>query len=276
MLKRKDFSQNVQQLFGRGKEYVDYSKFEFKNNEIYELVGLASNSSEEKTEIFDAGNHAMNALVYLKDPNTVIPLISQMERNPDDYGYNEFVLYFLKELDMIAFDNLAEYLINGGVKDSAIYLLEALGDMGKTKNDKNRITDILIIFINLDKSPVLNGFAILSLVKCSKDIHIEFIRDTFKTKKVDFSIMGDLEDIEIDLGLREKRETVFQTNNPQIQEIQELQKKYDLTQSEMLDTLFNNKEKKREVKQKVKIGKNAPCPCGSGKKYKKCCLKIIF
>jgi uncharacterized protein YchJ len=22
-----------------------------------------------------------------------------------------------------------------------------------------------------------------------------------------------------------------------------------------------------------KIGRNAPCPCGSGKKYKKCCLK---
>lgn len=21
-----------------------------------------------------------------------------------------------------------------------------------------------------------------------------------------------------------------------------------------------------------KIGRNAPCPCGSGKKYKKCCL----
>jgi hypothetical protein len=22
----------------------------------------------------------------------------------------------------------------------------------------------------------------------------------------------------------------------------------------------------------MKIGRNAPCPCGSGKKYKKCCL----
>ena len=22
-----------------------------------------------------------------------------------------------------------------------------------------------------------------------------------------------------------------------------------------------------------KIGRNLPCPCGSGKKYKKCCLK---
>lgn len=27
------------------------------------------------------------------------------------------------------------------------------------------------------------------------------------------------------------------------------------------------------LKQKVKVGRNEPCPCGSGKKYKKCCLK---
>ena len=25
----------------------------------------------------------------------------------------------------------------------------------------------------------------------------------------------------------------------------------------------------------VKIGRNAPCPCGSGKKYKKCCLPLL-
>jgi len=27
----------------------------------------------------------------------------------------------------------------------------------------------------------------------------------------------------------------------------------------------------RRVKKVVKIGRNEPCPCGSGKKYKKCC-----
>lgn len=27
----------------------------------------------------------------------------------------------------------------------------------------------------------------------------------------------------------------------------------------------------QETKKKTKIGRNAPCPCGSGKKYKKCC-----
>ncbi len=30
--------------------------------------------------------------------------------------------------------------------------------------------------------------------------------------------------------------------------------------------------KKQPVRRKVEIGRNAPCPCGSGKKYKNCCL----
>jgi uncharacterized protein YecA (UPF0149 family) len=25
------------------------------------------------------------------------------------------------------------------------------------------------------------------------------------------------------------------------------------------------------LRQSVKVGRNDPCPCGSGKKYKKCC-----
>ena len=28
------------------------------------------------------------------------------------------------------------------------------------------------------------------------------------------------------------------------------------------------------VRSELKIGRNAPCPCGSGKKYKKCCLMV--
>ena len=30
--------------------------------------------------------------------------------------------------------------------------------------------------------------------------------------------------------------------------------------------------KKAPMKKKVKVGRNDPCPCGSGKKYKNCCL----
>jgi preprotein translocase subunit SecA len=31
--------------------------------------------------------------------------------------------------------------------------------------------------------------------------------------------------------------------------------------------------KKAMKRTEKKIGRNEPCPCGSGKKYKKCCMK---
>ena len=33
----------------------------------------------------------------------------------------------------------------------------------------------------------------------------------------------------------------------------------------------SNTEKSKPVVKKDKVGRNDPCPCGSGKKYKKCC-----
>jgi uncharacterized protein YecA (UPF0149 family) len=60
------------------------------------------------------------------------------------------------------------------------------------------------------------------------------------------------------------------------------------TKSEALESaITNNQTKKLEelakayrishtplVRENKKIGRNEPCPCGSGKKYKNCCLKL--
>jgi len=35
-----------------------------------------------------------------------------------------------------------------------------------------------------------------------------------------------------------------------------------------------NKIKKQSPKRVKKVGRNDLCPCGSGKKYKNCCLKV--
>ena len=40
--------------------------------------------------------------------------------------------------------------------------------------------------------------------------------------------------------------------------------------SEMREVIFHNEPKFME-----KISRNAPCPCGSGKKYKKCCINKL-
>jgi uncharacterized protein YchJ len=36
---------------------------------------------------------------------------------------------------------------------------------------------------------------------------------------------------------------------------------------------FQPNEIKGALKAKHKLGRNDPCPCGSGRKYKKCCLR---
>ena len=46
------------------------------------------------------------------------------------------------------------------------------------------------------------------------------------------------------------------------------------TQNQKIDTTksdVNNNKKQISAKDIKKIGRNDPCPCGSGKKYKKCC-----
>ena len=47
----------------------------------------------------------------------------------------------------------------------------------------------------------------------------------------------------------------------------------DWTDDELEDFMLQQEIKKREpiCKTEPEIGRNDPCPCGSGKKYKKCC-----
>jgi uncharacterized protein len=46
-----------------------------------------------------------------------------------------------------------------------------------------------------------------------------------------------------------------------------------LNDDENLDLDDDNDEAKPHVRAAPKVGRNDPCPCGSGKKYKKCCLE---
>ena len=39
-----------------------------------------------------------------------------------------------------------------------------------------------------------------------------------------------------------------------------------------IQTMFSGLTKNKVPRRSVRIGRNDPCPCGSGRKYKKCCL----
>jgi hypothetical protein len=92
----------------------------------------------------------------------------------------------------------------------------------------------------------LNGLLICDLIETRATESIETIREAFRLKCVEIRIPGDLEEVEITLGLRTKRDTPPPNYISLGQQAGEKQ---------------------------VRIGRNDPCPCGSGKKYKKCCLQ---
>ena len=45
----------------------------------------------------------------------------------------------------------------------------------------------------------------------------------------------------------------------------------EIYSEEELKRLYKEQKESRTVRKEKKIGRNDPCPCGSGKKYKKCC-----
>lgn len=47
----------------------------------------------------------------------------------------------------------------------------------------------------------------------------------------------------------------------------------DIYPEEELKKLYKEQKESGTIRKEKKIGRNDPCPCGSGKKYKKCCGK---
>ena len=49
----------------------------------------------------------------------------------------------------------------------------------------------------------------------------------------------------------------------------------EIYSEEELKKLYKEQKESTTIRKEKKIGKNDPCPCGSGKKYKKCCGKNL-
>lgn len=52
-----------------------------------------------------------------------------------------------------------------------------------------------------------------------------------------------------------------------------MQSALDASPSKMQQLMMRYQRPKQQVREYPKIRRNDPCPCGSGKKYKNCCLE---
>jgi uncharacterized protein YecA (UPF0149 family) len=114
---------------------------------------------------------------------------------------------------------------------------------------------------HVEADRVINGFAVSALIDLAAVEVIDTMREAFRRKSVDISIAGDEEDVEIALGLRDWRSTPAPF--------------YQILPTGLLAQSDADRIQRdtHAVPRHNKVGRNDPCPCGSGRKYKKCCLQ---
>ena len=122
-----------------------------------------------------------------------------------------------------------------------------------------------------EQSETLNAFLISPLWDLRAVEAMPVIEGAFASGRVDESVLGDVEDVQIEFGLKAQRE-----HPPRPNALTRLGDEFragmaaeELEQE--LDVLDPGKTINVPYIAPPKVGRNDPCPCGSGKKYKKCC-----
>lgn len=241
--------------------WPDYVKeFGFCLDDLPHLIRMLRDPTIASADSDDprvwADIHAWRTIGQLRAVSAVEDLLHLLkdeddeEENWDDWIPTE-IPKVLGLIGVEAVGPLARYLDNRIGLWGLVGAARALENISN-KNPEVREECISILSRSLsnyrDNDDVLNAFLIDILVELKATESLDLIRCAFQEEKVDIFLRGDLEDVEIDLGVRELRSTA--------------RPRYFWTED----------ERPLSQKRTMKIGRNDPCPCDSGKKYKKCCL----
>jgi hypothetical protein len=238
-------------------DWPDYSQFGIGSEDVDDLIQLALDPAlhgapTESNEVW-VPLHAWRALGQLGDSRAIDPLINAFDTLCDDDWASEELPLVLGMMGERAIGPLIEFLEDSGHTQFARMI--AAGALGKIAelhpSAKDRIIALLTEYLdNPDPSATgLNGSAVNALIDLDARSSIDTLRRLYRSGNVDLFACGDIEDVEIELGLRTQRTTP----RPDLAQV------YGFP--------------KPALRKPEKVRRNDPCPCGSGKKYKKCCLQ---
>ena len=237
-------------------DWPDYTKYGFGEEDVDDLLKLVTDDSlhrapTESNEVW-VPVHAWRVLGQLGDPRAIEPLIGMFDTLCDDDWAMEELPHVVAMTGQHAIGPLTDFLDEHRHAEFARAM--AVGGLEEiAKRDpstRNHVVTIITDYLE-DPDPnalALNGCAVNTLITLEARESIDTLRRLYMSGNVEVNACGDIEDVEIELGLRTRRSTP----PPDFRQ------------------LFQQTPSDRR-KQK-KIGRNDPCPCGSGKKYKKCCL----
>ncbi len=250
------YSEPVNQLFSldcpEESSLIDYRSIGITFNHVNELMQLGTDDSllnSEETD-FWATVHAWRALAQMQVAE-VIPCILDMRDKYDfDLLFDSELPEIFRLIGLPAIEITEKYIVNSSKSNiDRFCAIECIGKLGE-----HYYKECVIVLSNFLKNchdqstKDLAGMTVSSLLKLKAVEKIDVIREAFERKCVGLSIAGDIEDVEIGFGIRMQRST---------------------PRPRYHDDIFGIASIINDI---PKAGRNDPCPCGSGKKFKKCCL----
>lgn len=275
---------------------------EFSEEEIPELIRMATDDELHRapsdTTAVWAPLNAMRALGSLRAEAAIGPLLAQLKRidtDQDDF-VGGAVAKALAAIGPAALEPTALYLANGSngqwARGAAARALKLLGLEYAQVRDAcvGGITAQLALCAA--QAEDFNGLLVSELIDLKATESAGVIEQAFASGRVDEMVAGDWEDVQIEFGFKQRRERPRKPNEFTemgrkfraalgIPEIDELAGPGEVGAPFDRDDAYAFKqpahpplpiyEKPVPVRVAPKVGRNDPCPCGSGKKFKKCC-----
>ena len=244
---------------------------------------------EYNTDTHDFVLHALFLFMELKAEKSLPTILDFLK------GDEEFLEYWLGEhithmvwqvvyqlsyhnpeaLEVVIKDHNFYTFIKSAVSESLLQI--ALHNEDKHKQVSEIYKNTLIFYNegSIDEDLIDStflGLLIGNIIDLNLQELLPLIKDLYSKYYVDFSINGSIVEVEKDFG----REAAF--HHKEIKSIFEVYDEYStFTGNEDIMSSFDDwnfpYKQLEPIIAEPKIGRNEPCPCGSGKKYKKCCLK---
>jgi SEC-C motif len=272
-----DYAGPVRRLLFIGKtrnydpaEWPDYAKeLGLRREHIPELIRLACDAAlnwgdPDSREVW-APLHAWRALGQLQAEASVVPLLAFLKTAEGDEAVGQEFPMVSAMIGPAAIPHIAGFLSDrSNPRPSVSTAIEGLKEIAE-RHPECRAECVGILARTLEwhahTDRVINGFAVSALIDLVAVEVIDTMREAFRRKSVDISIAGDEEDVEIALGLRDRRSTPTPF--------------YQILPTGWLAQHYADRIPRdtHAVLRHSKVGRNDPCPCGSRRKYKKCCLQ---
>ena len=267
----------------RGDTQIDYSTYGILRQHVPALIRMALDeelhTGPADSPIIWAPLHAWSALAQLRAKEAAVPLLKllrKIDEDGDDFISEELPNVFAK-IGPTAISPLVEYLANPShgpwARTCAADALGKLGEQHPTARVEC-ITHLVKQLQRLSGQPeIVNGGIVSSLLDLKAVEAAPAIEKAFAAGVVDELHVGDWEEAQIELGLKSERGFSYESDEDIeiFAQVDPLEKKNAKPEDPRQQQLFSTASSPNVVPPKT--NRNDPCPCGSGKRYKKCCGK---